>query len=222
MGGNSNRAGNAPLTSLSTLCVIQGCLNPRQGSNLCAPHQQHTSELGVRRAMTQPDERQRQVEQMAKEVLLLSALASRVTEERDRLKRQLIELVPPGTTLRPALTDGSSAGYVSRTVGGIKAMVSDAKAFAAWVQKRYTLEVSLQVTVREAFTAKVLEMSEAAGVPIGPGGEVAEDAPAGIRVLNTPGSTRAVPDKANAAALWNEIRTGATILENFDHEKGLS
>lgn len=154
-------------------------------------------------------------DELARRVLLLTALAQRVTEQRDRLKAELVGMIGPGTRLRPVLADGSPAGYVTRTVAGIKAVVGDADAFAAWVQKRYTTEVSLQVTVRPAFTAKVLEMSEAAGIPIGPGGEVAEDAPAGIRVLNTAGSTRVVPDKDNADALWAEIRDSATIMEEI-------
>jgi hypothetical protein len=169
--------------------------------------------------MAQEDEQDQlaRQEQTAKRVLLLTALANRVLEERDRLKAELG--LAPGSRLKPTLQDGSAAGSVLRTVAGIKAQVGDPKAFAAWVAKRYPGEVYLPpMAVREAFTKRVLEVSEAAGVALGPGGETAEDAPAGVRILNTPGVVRISPDKDNAAGLWAEIREGATILENLDHE----
>jgi hypothetical protein len=167
--------------------------------------------------MEQEDDQLARQEQTAKRVLLLTALANRVLEERDRLKAELA--LAPGSRLKPTLADGSAAGSVLRTVAGVKAQVGDPKAFAAWVAKRYPGEVYLPpMAVREAFAKRVLEVSEAAGVPLGPGGETAEDAPAGVRILNTPGVVRISPDKDNAAGLWAEIREGSTILENLDHE----
>jgi len=225
MGGNGTgargaRTAAAGLTDLGALCIIQGCLTSRQGANLCAPHQSYTTELGMRRAMEQVtqqqlDEVQARQEDKARQVLLLTALANRVLEQRDRLKAELG--LAPGSRLKPTLADGSPAGAVSRTVAGIKAQVGNPEAFAAWVQKRYPSEVYLPpIAVREAFIKRVLECSEAAGVPLGPGGETAEDAPAGVRILNTPGVVRVAPDKDNAAALWAEMRSGATILEELE------
>ena len=209
MGGNSSGAGRPRPGALGSLCIVQGCLNSRQGANLCAPHQSYTTELGMRRAMEQDDQ-----EQLARQVLLLTALANRVIEERDRLKAAMG--LAPGSRLQPTLRDGSAAGSVSRTVAGIRAQVGNPEAFASWVAKRYPSEVYLPpVAVREAFTKRVLEASEVAGVPMGPGGETAEDAPPGIRILNTPGVVRVAPSKDNAAGLWAEMRSGATILEEL-------
>lgn len=160
-----------------------------------------------------------QEDELARQLLLVQALLARVEEERQRLRSLMVQQIRPGTTLKPALADGTPAGIVLRTVAGVKANIGDPKAFAGWVAHRYPSEVYLPampaMAVREAFTAKVLEMSEAVGVPIGPGGEVAEDAPAGVRILNTQGVLRVSPDKDNADALWREIRAGATILEEL-------
>ena len=167
--------------------------------------------------MAQADEQDQlaRQDQIARQVLLLTALAGRVLEERDRLKAELG--MAPGARLKPLLSDGSAAGSVSRTVAGIKAQVGNPEAFAAWVAKRYPTEVYLPpMAVRDAFTKRVLAASEAAGVPLGPGGETAEDAPAGVRILNTPGVMRVSPDKDNAAGLWAEIRRGTTILEELE------
>ena len=78
--------------------------------------------------------------------------------------------------------------------------------------KRYPTEAEMTVTVREAFRARVLEVSEAAGVALGPGGEAAEDAPP-VRIVNTAGTVRALPDKNRTAELWAAIRAGATLFE---------
>jgi hypothetical protein len=167
--------------------------------------------------MAQEDEQDQLARQdrMARQVLLLTALANRVLEQRDRLKAEMA--LAPGARLKPLLADGSPAGSVSRTVAGIKAQVGNSEAFARWVAKRYPSEVyQPPMQVREAFTKRVLEASEAAGVPLGPGGETAEDAPAGVRILNTPGVMRVSPDKDNAAALWAEIRNSTTILEELE------
>jgi hypothetical protein len=202
-------------TDLRTLCIIQGCLNPRAGANLCAPHEVHTTELGARRAMAQEDE----VDALARQLLLVQALLARVEEERTKLRSLMVQQIRPGTTLKPTLTDGTPAGTVLRTVAGVRANIGDPKAFAGWVAKHYPSEVYLPpmppMAVREAFQAKVLEMSEAVGVAIGPGGETAEDAPKGVRIINTQGVLRVSPDKENTQALWAEIRKGATILEEL-------
>jgi len=170
--------------------------------------------------MAQEDEQRIASDDLARQLLLVSALLARVAEERDKLRSLMVQQIRPGTTMKPTLADGSPAGTVLRTVTGVRAQVGDPKAFAAWVARRYPSEVYLPpmpaMAVREAFQAKVLEMSEAAGVAIGPGGEVAEDAPAGVRILNTQGQLRVIPDKDNADALWREIRTGATILEELE------
>jgi hypothetical protein len=205
-----------PPTDLRALCIIQGCLNLRVGANLCVPHQQHTTQMGLNRAMTE----QRDIDELARRLLLLAALDKRVKSAIDEAKAKLRRMIGPGTTVRPTLSDGGPAGYAAYTVAAIQAMVSDEKAFAAWVQRRYPTECELVVKVRDGFRDKVLEVSEAAGVPLGPGGETAEDAPAGVRVLNTAGTLRAVPDKNRAAELWAEIRAGATLfeLEEQDHD----
>lgn len=161
-----------------------------------------------------------EADELARQLLLVSALQARVEEERAKLRSLMVQQLRPGTTLKPVLADGSPAGTVLRTVAGVRAQVGDPKAFAAWVAKRYPSEVYLPpmpaMAVREAFQAKVLEMSEAAGVPIGPGGEVAEDAPAGVRILNTQGQLRVIPDKDNTQALWTEIRDGAWLLKELE------
>jgi len=165
------------------------------------------------------DEPPADTDALARQLLLVAALLSRVKLESDKLRSLMAQQLRPGTTLKPTLTDGTPAGTVLRTVAGVRAQIGDPKAFAAWVAARYPTEVYLPpmppMAVREAFTTKVLEMSEAAGVPIGPGGEVAEDAPKGVRILNTPGVLRVIPDKDNTQALWAEIRQGATILEEL-------
>jgi hypothetical protein len=101
---------------------------------------------------------------------------------------------------------------VSYSVAGLRAVVSDEKAFIAWVLRRYPTEADMPVIVRPAFTAQVLEVSKAAGVPLGPGGESEEDAPP-VRMVNTSGVISARPDKERSAQLWAEIRAGATLFE---------
>lgn len=198
---------------LRAICIVQGCLSPRVGANMCAPHQQHTTRLGHLRAMEQEqDTTANEADELARRLLLLSALDKRVAAAIADAREGLRRLIRPGTTLKPRLSDGGPAGTMSYTVAGIKAQVADEKALAAWVMTRYPTEVDMPVVVRPAFRARLLEVSEAAGVPLGPGGEAAEDAPP-IRMVNTPGVVRATPDKERAAQLWAEIRAGATLFE---------
>jgi hypothetical protein len=132
-----------------------------------------------------------------------------ISERRAKLRK----LIRPGTSIKPALSDGlTPAGVVSYSVAGIKAQVADETAFTDWVIRRYPTEVEMVTSVRAPFKAKVLEVSEVAGVPLGPGGEAAEDAPP-VRLVNTAGTVRALPNKDRTAELWAEIRAGATLFE---------
>jgi hypothetical protein len=153
-----------------------------------------------------------EADELARRLLLLAALDKRVAAAIADTRASLRRLIRPGTSLKPQLVDGGPAGVVSYTVAGIKAQVADEEAFTAWVMTRYPTEVEMPVVVRPAFRAQVLEVSEAAGVALGPGGEAAEDAPP-IRMVNTSGTVRALPDKNRTAELWAEIKAGATLFE---------
>lgn len=203
-----------PGHDLRALCIVQGCLTPRVGANMCAPHQHHTTRMGHVRAMEQEQERitANEADELARRLLLLAALDKRVAAAIAATRASLRQLIRPGTSLKPRLADGGPAGAVSYSVAGIKAQVADEEAFTAWVLRRYPGETHMPILVRDAFRARVLEVSEAAGVALGPGGEAAEDAPP-IRMVNTSGTVRALPDKNRTAELWAEIRAGATLFE---------
>jgi hypothetical protein len=162
--------------------------------------------------MEQEQDTASEIEALAKRLLLLAALDKRVAGAIADARAGLRRLIRPGTSVKPQLADGGPAGVVSYSVAGIKAQVADEEAFTAWVLKRYPTEVHMPILVRDAFRAQVLEVSEAAGVALGPGGEAAEDAPP-VRMVNTSGTVRALPDKNKTQELWAEIRAGATLFE---------
>jgi hypothetical protein len=148
------------------------------------------------------------ISNLARQLLLLGALERRVKDGKAAVSAALKKAgLEPGTTLRPLLADDRPAGNVQYTVPGTKALVADEKAFADWVQATYPANVELVVTVRPAFADVILALSQDAGQPVGPGGEVGDHAPAGIRVGQTPPQIRAVPDRARAAELWAAIRS---------------
>jgi hypothetical protein len=162
--------------------------------------------------MENDDTTANEIDELARRLLLLASLKGRVEGAIADTRTSLRKLTRPGTSVKPRLADGGPAGVVSYTVAGIKAQVADEEAFTAWVLKRYPTEATMAVSVREAFRARVLEVSEAAGVALGPGGEAAEDAPP-VRMVNTAGTVRALPDKNRTSELWAEIRAGATLFE---------
>jgi hypothetical protein len=161
---------------------------------------------------TQEQDTANEMDELARRLLLLNALKGRVEGAIADTRASLRKQIRPGTSLKPRLADGGPAGVVSYSVAGIKAQIADEEAFTAWVLKRYPTEAEMPVVVRPAFRAQVLEVSEAAGVALGPGGETAEDAPP-VRLVNTSGVIAARPDKDRAAELWAEIRAGATLFE---------
>lgn len=181
---------------------------------MCTPHEQHTTRLGHLRAMEQEQDTASEIEELAKGLLLLNALKGRVEESIAERKAKLRQLIRPGTSVKPVLADGGPAGVVSYSVAGIRAVVpkENEKAFTDWVIKRYPTEVEMVTNVRAPFRAKVLEVSEVAGVALGPGGEAAEDAPP-VRLVNTAGVIAGRPDSDRTAELWAEIRAGATLFE---------
>lgn len=147
------------------------------------------------------------VADLARQLLLLGALETKVKAAKATVADALRDAgFDPGTTLRPLLDDGQPAGSVQHTVPKPKAIVHDPDAFAVWVQSNYPRNVDMVVTVRPAFTDAVLQMSAAAGQPCGPGGEIDDQAPAGIKVGTSAPQVRAVPDRNRAAELWAEIR----------------
>lgn len=164
-------------------------------------------------------------EELARRILLLSALGKRVEEERDALKAEIRarRLLAPGHTIHPRLADGEAAGRVTFSTGTVRAKITDPAALAQWcVTYGYRDVVTYRPVVAEDFVAKLLEMSKAAEQPIGPGGEVGEDGPKGVAVMITGGTLSATPDPDRADALWSEIRSalhtipGATpILEEL-------
>jgi hypothetical protein len=184
------------------LCVIQGCLNIRAGANLCAPHEHYTTHLGQERAPIMDADR---IDALARRLILLQHLEQRVSQAKTDTKQELHQLIKPGTQLRPLLADGQPAGVVSYPAGATRASISDADAWGEWVMRHYPTECQLIPVPRKAFQDKVLEMSKAAGVPIGPGGEVAESAPAGVKVSSFAGAVRALPAADRGPELWAEI-----------------
>jgi hypothetical protein len=160
-------------------------------------------------------------EGIARRLLLLGLLKSAADSEIKESRRQLrLAGLRPGNTIRPPMLDGKPAGAVTYSIGSVAAEVVDPEAFAGWVLKRYPTATRLRVEVAEWFTAQVIAGSEAAGVPIGPGGETGEDAPPGVRVGERAGSIGARPDRKRSAVLWAEIRTLTHELEagNDDSE----
>jgi hypothetical protein len=151
---------------------------------------------------------------LGRRLLLLKALEKRVNYELGEAKRQLrLAGFRPGNTERPPLSDGRPAGAIAYSVGTLGATVTDPEAFAKWAGKHYPTATRLEVVVAEWFTAQVIAGSEAAGVPIGPGGEVGEDAPPGITVKQRAGSISARPDPKRSDALWADIRILTTELK---------
>src|SRR6478609_9486154 len=202
------------LVSLRALCIVQGCLNLRTGGQLCRPHDIYTAALARQRGPVMEQERR---DTLASRLLLLSVLQGKVREAIDAARKEMGQLILPGTMLRPTLDDGTPVGSVSLPLGGTKASVNDPDALARWVGKHYPTEVQLKTVVAEAFQAKVLAMSEAAGQPCGPGGEIAPNAPAGVTVVQTRnGALRVTPNKDRAAELWTAARTQAMELTNHD------
>lgn len=159
------------------------------------------------------------VDQLGRRLLLLKALEKRVAGELGETKRRLqLAGFRPGNTMRPLMTDGKPAGAISYSVGSVGASISDPDAFAAWAVAHYPSATSMHVEVAEWFTKQVIDASEAAGVPCGPGGEVAENGPAGVRVGQRAGSISGRPDPKRSAQLWAEIRTLTTELEAGESE----
>lgn len=148
-------------------------------------------------------------------LLLLSALAKRVAGAIERTKADLLRRMPAGAQLRPTLPDGTTqAGLVFRATGRISAAVTDEAALVAWLKSNgYAEHVEFVQRPRAAALRRLLDMAEAAGVPIGPGGEVAENAPAGIAVHESAGSgVVARPDHARAGELWAAARDDIPAL----------
>jgi hypothetical protein len=145
---------------------------------------------------------------LARQFLLLRALAARVAEGQAIVKNALIQSgFAPGTTTKPLLPDGRHAGRVEYTAPEPKAVLVDPKAFGEWVRDNYPKNVDMSwLPVYEAFTKSVLFASTQAGQPCGPGGEVGDRAPAGIVVVAGSPVLRAIHEKTLAAELWAEIR----------------
>lgn len=159
------------------------------------------------------------VEGLGRRLLLLKALDARIAGEITETRRELqLGGFRPGNTMRPAMSDGKPAGAISYSVGSVGASVSDADAFARWAVDNYPRATSLEVKVAEWFTKQVLDATEAAGVPIGPGGEVGEDGPPGIRIGQRAGSISARPDPKRSAQLWAEMHAFLNELEAGNHE----
>lgn len=160
-------------------------------------------------ADTGPWPSQLDADELARRVVLLSALEKRVSEQRDALKDELRtrQLLRPGNTIRPRLSDGEPAGRVTFTTGRVSAKVTDMLALAQWcVTQGYRDAVEYRPTVLEDFVAKLLEVSKVAEQPLGPGGEAGEYAPKGVAVVIGQGSVSATPDMDRATELWHDIR----------------
>lgn len=151
------------------------------------------------------------VDDLARRLVLLAALERAVADAKAEAKDELRRLIRPGHTLRPLLGDGRPAGSVSYTIGRPTVAVADEAALAEWVTRRYPTEVELATTVRPAFRKQLLEGALAAGVPIGPGGEVAEDGPP-LSIRTGAGYLTAKADPKRATAVWAEIRTAPMEL----------
>ena len=166
-----------------------------------------------------PDTLAAHVDGLGRRLLLLKALDARIAGEITEARRELqLAGFRPGNTMRPPMSDGKPAGSISYSVGSLGATVSDPDAFARWVIDNYPRATSLEVKVAEWFTAQVLDASLTAGVPIGPGGEVGEDGPPGIRIGQRAGSISARPDPKRSAALWAEMHAFLNELEAGNDE----
>lgn len=154
-----------------------------------------------------------QAEELAKRLLLLSALAGRVAEAKSATKDELAQLMKPGTLLRPQI-DGASAGSVSMTTGRSRAEIYDDTLFLGWVRAHHPEFVSLRPVVDDTFRADCLVVSEKAGQPVSPYGDVDV---AGIRATRGEPTLSARPDKNRAADLWAAIRS-TPLLDELEGE----
>lgn len=151
-------------------------------------------------------------DKLALQLLALQLLAKRIDERIGQTKDKLRREISPGTLLRPALGDGVKAGSVSYTQPEPRARVIDMDALAAWCARRYPRETELVQRVRPAFVVKLLDLSTAAGQPIGPGGEV-DDPPPGLLVAISTPTVVVRLDPERVAQLWDAARMWTDLVE---------
>jgi hypothetical protein len=147
-----------------------------------------------------------EIDALAERVLLLNALRGRIDKLERQAKAALAQAIPPGSSVKP-LVEGEPLGSVSRTVTNTHATIADEDAFGAWIERHYPQHIqTTRVVVYPAVIRAVLDMSTEAGVPVGPGGECGELAPAGVKITESGGIMRAVPNRDAMPALWARIR----------------
>jgi hypothetical protein len=147
-------------------------------------------------------------DELALRLLLLSSLEGAVAQSIKRTRELLTARLTIGDLKRPEI-NGMPAGSVTYAHGSRSVTVTDPAALAEWVLDHYASEVELITTVREAFLARIIEATKAAGEPCGPGGELGLP---GLSVRDGMPRISARPDRAHAAELWLAARSNPLRL----------
>lgn len=114
--------------------------------------------------------------ELARDVLVLKALAERVTAADKATRRSVLDDGDPGDRTAAKLPDGTVIGTVAIARGRLAAKVTDAAALLAHVKETAPTEVQTVEQIRPAFLTKLLAAARDHGEVI-PGIELAEGDP---------------------------------------------
>ncbi|MEV4414042.1 hypothetical protein [Catellatospora sp. NPDC049609] len=135
----------------------------------------------------------------AQRLAILKVLRERVNHAYDLARHEAERLMADGDRLTVAL-DGHKLGSVTAVAGGVKARITDERAFTAWATERRPLEIvtSVRPSYRDALLKRIAEDAEPGDPPADPtSGEFIP----GVEIVGTGGYLRVLPVKDAAALL---------------------